>query len=366
MRVLIAGGGTGGHYFPALAVGEELLKRGFTPFYVGSKGGIEGRLGFPPAKESLYLSHSSLRGRGALSVLRAPSYGASLVKVLSFVKRVKPEAVLIFGGYSSLPAGLAAALFRIPLLIQEQNSIPGKTNRYLSRAAREGYLGFSSAKEYLACPSIFTGNPLRKEIVETAKNLTEEKKREFKERLGLEPDLKTLLIVGGSQGALWINRLVERAISGLPEGIQVIHVTGRGKEGRLRELYAGRGIKALVLPFYERIWELYGAADGAVSRAGALAMSELSAFRIPTLYIPYPYAADNHQLENALYLSKRGGALVYTQEELSVELFLQSLEALLFDIIGRERMRGVMAELFPLNATQRVASEIEKWIEKRS
>jgi len=159
---------------------------------------------------------------------------------------------------------------------------------------------------------------------------------------------------------------LERAIPHLPEEIQVIHLTGEGKEGRLKELYRSHRIPAFVVPFYEKPWELYAAADAAVSRSGALAMSELAAFRIPTLFVPYPYAADDHQLKNALYLAERGGAFVHTQEELTLELFLQRIRTLLFDIIKAGEMREVAEKLFPLNAAQKIADELEEWKGRKS
>jgi len=368
LRILIAGGGTGGHYFPALAVAYELADRGHSVFFVGSERGIEGRLGFPPAESSILLPSSSFRGKGLKSLLSIPGYFSSLFKALSFAKRHKPELSIVFGGYSSLPVGLASALLKLPLFIQEQNSVPGKTNRYLSRFAAHAYLGFPSASSHLSCPSTFTGNPLRREVTEIALKVetSPETRKFYRKRLNLHPERKTLLVIGGSQGALWLNQFLETAIPRLPKEVQVIHLTGPGKEGRLKELYRARGIPALVLPFHEKPWELYAAADAAVSRSGALAMSELAAFKIPTLFVPYPFAADQHQLKNALYLAGRGGAFVHTQEELTLELFLQRVETLLFDIITVGRMKEVMGELFPLNARQKIADELEEWKGKRS
>ena len=363
MRALIAGGGTGGHYFPALAVAREFLRRGWELFFVGSRRGIEGRLGFP-AKELLLLSHSSFRGKGISSLLSLPGQANALLKSLLFLRRVKPDFTITFGGYSSLPVAVASGLAGVPLFIQEQNSVPGKVNRLVSGLAVKCFLGFPKGKEYLKCDCLFTGNPLREEVEEFSK-LPQSERGKLKERLGLDSKLKTLLVVGGSQGALFINELMERAAPYLPEGVQVVHLCGKGKCGKITKIYGKHRIKNITLPFYERIWELYAVADAAVSRAGALAVSELSAFKVPTLFIPYPFAADGHQLFNALYLAKRGGALLYKQEELTVELFIQSLKRLLFDIMLREKMKRVMSESFPRGATARIVDEIEGWIGKR-
>ena len=365
MRVVVAGGGTGGHYFPALAVGKELRKRGHRVLFVGSKLGIEGKLGFP-SDEIFLIEYSSFRGKGLRGLFSLVGYGRAFLKVFSLFKYFKPDCCIVFGGYSSLPVGLAGALSGVPLFIQEQNSVPGKTNRFLSRFALRGFLGFPEAGKYLKCRCTFTGNPLREEILETLKRKKEVKERIFK-RFSLEKGKRTLLVLGGSQGALSINKLFERTIpflSGLP--IQVIHVTGYGKEGKLKELYRRAGVRAVVLPFYDRIWELYAAGDGVVSRAGALAISEIAAFRLPSLLIPYPYAADDHQYLNGAFLSQRGGALLFRESELSVEALLQGLKTILFDIMKRREMERVLSDLFPKSATSLIVDEIEEWRERRS
>ncbi|WP_456342334.1 undecaprenyldiphospho-muramoylpentapeptide beta-N-acetylglucosaminyltransferase [Thermovibrio sp.] len=365
MRVVIAGGGTGGHYFPALAVAEELRKRGHELLFVGSKGGIEGRLGFP-ADRSLLFDYTSFRGKGVRGVSALLGYGRAAVELLGILKEFKPDCAVIFGGYSSLPLGVACALKGVPLFIQEQNSVPGKTNRFLSRFAVKAFLGFPQAERYLRCECLFTGNPLRREVLEAAERRDELRRRVLAE-LSLEEGRKTLLILGGSQGALSINRLVEKAAPGLKgKPLQVIHLTGYGKEGRLREVYAGSRIPAAVIPFYGKIWELYAASDGVVSRAGALAVSEIAAFRLPSILIPYPYAADEHQYFNGKFLADRGGALLFRESELSVELFLQGIERILFDIMERRKMEEALSGLFPPDGTSLIVREIEEWRKRRS
>jgi len=365
LRVVVAGGGTGGHYFPALAVGRELKRRGHQVLFIGSKVGIEGKLGFP-ADEIYLFEYSSLRGKGVRGLFSLIGYGRALLKVLSLFKDFKPDCCIVFGGYSSLPVGLASRFRKVPLFIQEQNSVPGKTNRFLSRFAVKGFLGFPGAESYLNCSCSFTGNPLREEVLKALER-REEIRKEVLKRFSLDEWKKTLLILGGSQGALSINRLVEKAIphlSGLP--IQVIHLTGYGKEGDLKDAYKKAGIKAVLLPFYDRIWEIYTVSDGVVSRGGALAISEIAAFKLPSLLIPYPYSADDHQYLNGKFLSEKGGALLYRESELNVELFLQGVKTIMFDIMKRETMERVLSNLFPKNATSLIVDEIEKWRERRS
>ena len=360
MKVLIAGGGTGGHYFPALSVAYELKRRGHEVIYVGSKRGIEGKLGFP-ASYSLLLSHSSVRGRGLSSLFSLFGHLKAFKESFLFIRKLKPRVAVVFGGYSSLPAGLACVALRVGLFIQEQNSVPGKVNRILSRFATSAFLGFPAASDFLHCPSIFTGNPLRKEIKEARKI----KRKEVLRKLKLSEEKRTLLVLGGSQGALFINEALKSVARELPKGIQVVHITGKGKDKGLKEAYQRAGIEARIFSFYEKIWELYLIADGAISRSGALAISELSAFKVPTLFIPYPYAADDHQYKNALYLAKRGGALLYRQEEITKEKLLGGIKTVLFDIMARERMKKVLENAFPTNADEEIVNEIERWSRKR-
>ncbi len=363
--MVVAGGGTGGHYFPALAVGRELERRGHEVLFVGTKGGIEGRLGFP-ARERIFLEYSSFRGKGVRGLLSLWGYGRAVKELFGVFGKFKPDCCIVFGGYSALPAGLTAVAKGVPLFIQEQNWVPGKTNRLLSRFAVKAFLGFPGAKEYLKCSCLFTGNPLRDEVLKAVKErerIRERVRREF----SLREDRRTLLIIGGSQGALSVNRLVEKAVAGLSRyPLQVIHITGYGKEGRLRELYREKGIRAVVLPFYDRVWELYAASDGVVSRAGALAISEIAAFGLPSLLIPYPFAADDHQYLNAKFLSEKGGALVLRESEATIEPFLQGVETILFDIMARRRMEEALRGLFPENSTSLIVKEMEEWRGRRS
>jgi len=361
LRVLIAGGGTGGHFFPALAVGKELLKRGHEIYYVGARRGIEGYHGFP-AKSSLFLPITSVRGKNLIStVSNFPSFLSSISRTISFVRKSQPDLAVIFGGYSSLTAAVAATLLKIPLFIQEQNAIPGKTNRYFSKRAVKAFLGFPTAAQYLSCPSEWTGNPLREEI----RPPTEEDKLRARRELSLDPERKVLLILGGSQGALWINQMVERVIPQLPKCLQIIHITGINKEGNLRDIYRSHRINAIVIPFHPRPWELYFAADAAISRAGALAVYELTTCRLPTLFIPYPYAADDHQYANAKFVADRGAALLYRENELTEEKLLSALKTLLFDKMARREMVRKMDGLFPLNATQKICDELEEWTREK-
>jgi UDP-N-acetylglucosamine--N-acetylmuramyl-(pentapeptide) pyrophosphoryl-undecaprenol N-acetylglucosamine transferase len=354
LRVLVAGGGTGGHFFPALAVSEELLRRGNEVLYVGSFGGIEEREKFPAKK--VLLKVSGFIGRGIRGYLESYRFVTSTFEVLKLIGEFKPDAAVVFGGYSSLPVGISSAIRGVPLFVQEQNSVPGRVNRLLSRFSERCFLGFPSASSYFSETAEFTGNPVRREVLEKRKLKREVLLGEF----GLDRDKKVLVVIGGSQGALWINELVLKSIpliSKLP--LQVVHITGRSKkEEELKEKYREFNVKALVFPFYRDVGKIYRLADAAVSRAGALAISEMSLFGVPSLLIPFPFAADNHQLKNAEYVEKIGGALCKTQGELNEKIFSEEVERLLFDRILRSKLRENFLKFSRPHATETVVERI--------
>ena len=355
MRFLIAGGGTGGHYFPALAVATSLMEKGHTVFYVGTVNGIEKRLGFPSEREFL-LNLSGVMGRGIRGYFFSFRFLTGTLRLLRELPSV--DGVVVFGGYASLPSGIASLIRGAPLYVQEQNSVPGRVNRLLSKFSKCSFVGFPTAEEFLNGRTVFTGNPVRKEVINASRN-RETLKKKVLEKLNLSPRKKTLLVLGGSQGALWINRLLLEIAPKLNRDVQVVHITGKSKEEeKLSEAYKESGIEARVFPFYGKIWELYSVADGAVSRAGALAISEMSLFGIPTLFIPYPFAADQHQLKNAQFLAEKKAAVFREQEELSPSEALEIVENLLFSIIDSERLRNNFLSLSKPEATEEIVETI--------
>lgn len=353
MRFLIAGGGTGGHYFPALAVAEALKEKGHSIFYVGTENGIEKTLGFP-SENSLLLNVSGFIGRGLRGYFSSFRFVTSTLKLLREIERFNPDAAIVFGGYASLPSGVASFLKGIPLYVQEQNSVPGRVNRFLSRFSKCSFLGFPGAEAFLKGKNLFTGNPVRRQVVDASKR-REEVGRKTLEKLNLSRKKKTLLVIGGSQGALFLNRLFIETAPLLNREVQVIHITGKSKEEeKLKVVYRESGIDARVFPFYREVWELYSIADCAVSRAGALAISELSLFGIPTLFVPFPYAADDHQLKNAQFLSQMGAALYRKQEEITPQETAQIIETLLFGIIDSQKLKENFLSFSRPNATDRI------------
>jgi len=360
VKIIVAGGGTGGHLFPCLAVAERLTDLGHEVLFVGSSFGIESKKRELLPSRSVFIGSKGVRGKGLKTFLNSFSLLKSTFQSFSVISSFKPDRVVLFGGYVSFPLGIASALKGVPLILQEQNSLPGKTNLILSRFAEKVLVGYRGCSRFFGAKAVFTGNPLRKEVV-AALNGGERLRREVLRRLSLSEKKKTLLVIGGSQGALWINEAMKRVAPKLlpfKERLQVVHVAGEGKAGGLEEAYKRVGVECRVFDFYPKVWELYLIADAAVSRAGALAVSEISLFGIPTLFIPFPYAVDDHQFLNVKELHEAGGCILRRQEELTPMEMLKILELLLFDIIKAKEISEKMKEFAVPDSTERVVREI--------
>ncbi len=309
LRVLVMAGGTGGHVFPALAVAESLRARGAAVQWLGSRGGMESRLvparGFPFHAVAV----RGLRGRGAAGWLQAPwrvlrAAGAAL-RVL---RRVAPDVVLGMGGYASGPGGVAAWLLRRPLVIHEQNAIPGLTNRILARFARivlEAFPGSFPARTHAR----HTGNPVRAEIAA----LAGQEPRQRAEGAPLR-----VLVLGGSQGARALNEAVPAALAalGARAAVEVRHQAGERNLDAARAAYAAHGLDVEPLAFIDDMAASYAWADLVLCRAGAMTVAELAAAGVASVLVPYPFAVDDHQSANARFLADAGAALVVPEREL--------------------------------------------------
>jgi UDP-N-acetylglucosamine--N-acetylmuramyl-(pentapeptide) pyrophosphoryl-undecaprenol N-acetylglucosamine transferase len=346
--VLIMAGGTGGHVFPALAVARELTALGVPVSWLGTRRGLEASV-VPAAGYPLNLFRvTGLRGKGALRLLLAPfMLLLAMLQALVVLLRIRPVAVLGMGGFTAGPGGVVAWLLRRPLLIHEQNSVPGTTNRLLAPLARrvlEGFPGSLPAR-YKA---LHTGNPVRADIAA----LPEPRER-FR---GREGELR-LLVIGGSLGAQVLNRVVPEAVARLPEGLslRVHHQTGRAEETAVREHYAALGDAARVEAFIDDMAAAYAWADLVVCRAGALTIAELAAAGLPSILVPYPHATDDHQSGNARYLASAGAALLLPQPEFNAEVLGAELQRLGGD---REVLLGMASRARGLalaDAAQQVA-----------
>jgi len=340
-------GGTGGHVFPALAVADRLRDQGMEVFWIGTRQGLEARL--VPARGFAveWLAVAGLRGKGVKTLLSAPwRLARALVQAGAILRRRRPAVVLGMGGFASGPGGLMARLLGIPLVIHEQNRVPGLTNQWLSRLATrvfEAFPGsFPGERRAVAC-----GNPVRAEIAALPPPA---------ERFAGRGAPPRLLVLGGSLGAQVLNETVAPAVAALPAGLrpQIRHQAGERTLAVAETAYAQARVAAEVVPFIEDMAAAYACADLVVCRAGALTVSELAAAGVGSVLVPYPHAVDDHQTGNARFLAENGAARLLPQPELSPE----SLAAILRELLGdRHRLLG-MAEAARARAAPDAAARI--------
>lgn len=336
-------GGTGGHVFPALAVAEVLRARGHEVAWLGAVRGIENELvpraGFPLHR----LAVAGLRGKGLLALLAAPfRLLRALGQSLDVLRRFDPAVVLGLGGFASGPGGLAAWLTRRPLLVHEQNAVAGYTNRLLARLARRRLCAFPGSLPRAEV----VGNPVRAAIADLP-----EPARRFADRAGPP----RLLVLGGSQGARALNRMLAPALARLEMEVAVRHQAGRGLE-EARAAYAAAGVGAELCAFIEDMAEAYGWADLVVCRAGAMTVSEIAAAGVAALFVPFPHAVDDHQTANAGYLVAVGAARLVRENELTAERLAEELRALLQDRGQLLAMARRAREKAVTDAAERVAA----------
>ncbi len=317
-RVLIMAGGTGGHVFPALAVADELRAQQCDVFWMGTESGIEARL-VPAAGYPLtFIRVKGLRGNGLLGWLLAPfKLVKAVYEAIKAIKKLKPDVVLGMGGFASGPGGLAAWLLKTPVVIHEQNAIPGLTNRLLSNVAKQVLEGFSQSFN-TSRGAVWVGNPVRVSIESIA---TPDSR--FSNRTGPI----RLLVLGGSLGARALNNVVPEAMglannSGL---FEIKHQSGERLLSECQQNYQGVKVKAEVTAFIDDMTSAYAWADLVVCRAGALTVAELAASGVGALLIPYPYAVDDHQTHNAMALVTSGAAQLIQEDTLTADLLLKQL-----------------------------------------
>jgi UDP-N-acetylglucosamine--N-acetylmuramyl-(pentapeptide) pyrophosphoryl-undecaprenol N-acetylglucosamine transferase len=326
VRLLITGGGTGGHLFPALAALEALRRRrpDAEVLFVGATRGVEASI--LPRKGHAFrgLDVSHVMGAGPLHRLRV---GLSLPGVVwrarALLRDFRPGVVLGVGGYASVPTVIAAGLERIPIVMHEQNAYPGLANRWLARWATAVAVSFEGAAGHFPRGRVtVTGNPVRADIGPGDA-------RAARTRLGLDPERFTVLVFGGSQGAHRLNAAVRDALPALGGGggLQFVHGTGARDHGELQQAYREQRVPARAEPFVEDMATAYQAADFVLCRAGAGTIFELAAVGRPALLVPYPYAANDHQRLNAEALVEAGGAWLLLDQYCDGQRIAASLQA---------------------------------------
>ena len=316
--ILVMAGGTGGHVYPALAVARALQAKSRDVVWLGTHRGLESRV-IPAAGIDIeWISVKGLRRKGAVALLIAPFQLAwALLQSLGVILRRRPAAVLGMGGFVSGPGGLAAWLTRRPLVIHEQNAAAGLTNRLLARLARVVLQAFpGSFNSRVNAETV--GNPVREEIMAIAPPAVRYAERDGPLRL---------LVLGGSQGALALNRAVPAALAILSSEQRPVvrHQCGERTIRIAEDAYAGSAVDVELLPFIEDMAEAYSWADMVVCRAGALTVAELCAAGLPAIFVPYPAAVDDHQTANARPMSDAGAAAIVQEAELTPDLLAELL-----------------------------------------
>ncbi len=346
--VVIMAGGTGGHVYPALAVARELAAREVPVVWIGTRAGLEARVVPAAGIPVHWLRVTGLRGKGTLSLLLAPvRLLLALAQALRILFRLRPRAVLGMGGFVSGPGGLGARLLHLPLVVHEQNAVAGLTNRILARLADTVLCGFPDCLAGRT-GATFVGNPVRAEIAALAPP---------EERMADRPGPVRLLVVGGSQGALALNRLVPEALArlaGTPP-LEVRHQAGERTLETAREAYRRAGVAGRVEPFIEDMAEAYGWSDLVVCRAGALTVAELAAAGVASVLVPYPHAVDDHQRVNGEYLVRAGAAVLLSQAGLDAAVLADTLRALAADPQRLRAMAGAARTLARPHAARDVA-----------
>ena len=314
--ILIMAGGTGGHIFPALAVADVLRADGWKVTWMGAPKSMEAELVPKHGYDIAWVRFSGLRGNGLLRKLMLPfNLLIALWQSAVAIFRYRPDVLLGMGGYITFPGGVMAALLRKPLVIHEQNSVAGMSNKALAKISDRVLSGFPEVLQ----KAEWCGNPVRDSIAALA---------DPKERYRARSGVLNVLVVGGSLGAQALNECLPQALFCMPQEIEpkVIHQTGKKHFADVQELYHSAGIAAEVMPFLDDMAKYYAWADVVICRAGALTVAELAAAGVASILVPFPYAVDDHQTYNAKFLSDKGAAILLPQDELTARGLAKVLE----------------------------------------
>jgi UDP-N-acetylglucosamine--N-acetylmuramyl-(pentapeptide) pyrophosphoryl-undecaprenol N-acetylglucosamine transferase len=335
VKVLIAGGGTGGHLYPGIALAEEVVTRHHANqvVFVGTERGLEARV-VPAAGYKLEtIRAQGLKGKGVVGLFKGLfALPVAFVESVRILQRHKPDVVVGVGGYASGPVVLAAALMGIPTAVQEQNALPGLTNKVLGRFVRVVFTAFEEARPFFPSRKVqLVGNPIRRKLMENFL------------RSRMLHDKFSLLVFGGSLGARGINQRMIDALEhlqDLKDQLHIVHQTGKNDLETVRKGYADKGFEAQaqVVEFIEDMSSAYARAELVVCRAGATTLSELTVAKKASILIPFPFATDNHQEVNAQSLVKAGAALMFRESELTGEQLAREIRRLKEDPEKRRQM----------------------------
>lgn len=365
MRVLLSGGGTAGHIYPALTVAGHLARSGHETTFVGAPDSLEERLA---TEVGIPFVAAKARGFDRSNPLSLLTSGvlvvSSAVRSIGLVRRLAPDVIVGFGGYVSLPLGIAALLTRVPLVLHEQNSVPGLANRILSRWAQRVAVTYENSIRHLRHPERATliGNPVRPAVL-TADGVR------GRDHLGLRRDATVLLVFGGSRGARHINeRMIELAPRLLEDpALQVVHVAGRLEAADVRtRIEAMSDVRDAyrVFEYLDDMGDAIAAADLVIARAGATSIAEITAIGRASILVPYPYATDDHQTLNARALAQARAADVVADADIDDEEFYRAIVRLTRDGVRRQAMADAARALARRDATERLAELVTACVRK--
>jgi UDP-N-acetylglucosamine--N-acetylmuramyl-(pentapeptide) pyrophosphoryl-undecaprenol N-acetylglucosamine transferase len=360
MRIVIAGGGTGGHLFPGIAIAEEFLRRDDKTriIFIGTKKGIESKLLGQLGYELREIDIEGVKGRGGKALVRgAYQIPLSMLQSGRILKQFRPNIVIGVGGYASGPAVLTAHFMSIPTAIAEQNAIPGITNRILGNFADKIFVTYAQTRTYFPQTKvILSGNPVR-----AAFGVERDKAKDKK-------DYWQLLVFGGSQGSEAINKSIIDILpqlQSMKNKVHVLHQTGSRQLEEIKKAYEQFGIQAKVTPFIVDMAGAYADADLIICRAGATSLAEITAAGKAAILIPYPWAANDHQLKNAQALASEGAAVVISEKELSGKLF-STIDNLLRDEQKLRQMEENSLRLSRIDAAAAIVDNCIKLMAKRN
>jgi UDP-N-acetylglucosamine--N-acetylmuramyl-(pentapeptide) pyrophosphoryl-undecaprenol N-acetylglucosamine transferase len=364
-KVIIAGGGTGGHLYPGIAVAEELKKlfRDAEVIFIGAKKGIEAKV---VPVEGYHIKLLDVEGFVRVSVWRKIvalfKFLNGFLDVFFFIRKFAPDIVIGTGGYASFLPVAAAWFLSVPVVILEQNTIPGSANLLLARLAKKVCATYEGTLSYFPMDrALLTGNPIRESILSG-------KRPEAFQLFSLKSDRFTILVFGGSRGARSINNAVVESLAHLEDirdSIQFLHQTGEDDYETVRSGYQERGYSGTITPFIYKMQHAYAVCDVVVSRAGATTLAEITSVGAPSILIPYPYSAGGHQEANAVRLAENGAAVVIREGDLSGSALAKKIRELYGDQHKRKTLKSGALALGRPHAAARVA-EVAASLIKRS
>lgn len=322
MKVIIAGGGTGGHVFPAISIAEEIIHRngGSEVLFVGTRKGLECRIIPEKGYRIEYIDSGGIIGKNPLQQISGFLNAVKgVINSFKLIRDFDPDAVIGVGGYASGPTVLSAFLSFKPTFICEQNSIPGITNRILSKFAKRIFITFENSKKYFPEKKThLTGNPIRKCFSSSAGNQ------------GGRNGKISIFILGGSQGSNRLNQDIPKCFSKIEKSsIRIVHQTGEKDYHMVMKAYEESGIDAEVYKFIDNIKDVYESTDLIICRSGAGTLSEITAVGIPAILVPFSYAAHDHQLLNAMYMEKKGAAVIVEENNINEQTMTKALNRIL-------------------------------------